>query len=936
MLGLTLRKEFQGRRLKGTEIELTNEKKTGATQVPASEFLEITYPTADVLKALEALAPDHGRPVVLLGERGQGKSHLLAVLHHALSDAPATESWLQTWAERLSNPKIGQLKLRRGMRVIGESLHRQHYRYIWDLLFERHPEGQYIRGKWEGATTPATDIPSDRLILEMLEKHPTALLLDEFQVWYDGLTNTKQYPWRTWAFSFIQMLSEIAKEHPELLLLVVSVRNGNTDAYQQIHRVNPIQVDFKGPSAQQDRRRLLLHRLFENRHQVPPTDIEGLVATHASEFLRLRQEPPADHDKLRHDFLETWPFAPHLMRLLEDQVLVATSAQETRDLIRILVDIFKASGDRSPVLTAADFRLNDDASGIAALLDSMANSHHASLREKAQRNYQAVLETVRVPGTEVPHLAEVIGALWLRSLADGHRAGADRETLQLDVTRDRPIDDNGFQVELTAIEEASFNIHRVGNRLVFREEENPQARLTAEARNDRLFADGSDHAVLAKEVRYVLSGGDGTAKAFRVLVLPREWAADPWIATYETVCPENWDDRLPVVVLPESPEDLEPRLGIWLKDHVSRFRNTVRFLIPRVGCCNAYADRELILLARVILKASEWRGQSPEYGKLQQRYESDLRTRLKDRFDRFAILSVFDYLEPKNCKFHLEGLKARGSHVPEAIETCIRENLWVPEDFEALVLTAAASGDSVGKLLRELKEPRPNREECVPWLGETQMKEKLAGLCARGLIALDLRGMEVLQAKPGESETDALRRMQGRLGTGSHLDQTRILMPQPDPHTGGGSTDPTKKDPDAGRTGGQGGSHGKESPTDGTGKSEGPGGSGNPSGNGKEGTGDKGPHPGPDGAGQPKGEKTPGDLFTGGAARKVVELSTSAPTSPLNLLGRVESWAIGPGTRLSDVTVKLNAASGAQLQKLIRDLPEGLTYELSLKKEQDQ
>ena len=42
------------------------------------------------------------------------------------------------------------------------------------------------------------------------------------------------------------------------------------------------------------------------------------------------------------------------MHLLEDQVLVATEAQDTRDLIRILVDLFKNRGDKSPVITAAD------------------------------------------------------------------------------------------------------------------------------------------------------------------------------------------------------------------------------------------------------------------------------------------------------------------------------------------------------------------------------------------------------------------------------------------------------------------------------------------------------------------------------------------------------------------------------------------------------
>jgi hypothetical protein len=60
MLGLSLRQEFKGRRLKGTAIELSNEANTGATQVSAKEFLEITYPTHDLLKGIEAVGPNQG------------------------------------------------------------------------------------------------------------------------------------------------------------------------------------------------------------------------------------------------------------------------------------------------------------------------------------------------------------------------------------------------------------------------------------------------------------------------------------------------------------------------------------------------------------------------------------------------------------------------------------------------------------------------------------------------------------------------------------------------------------------------------------------------------------------------------------------------------------------------------------------------------------
>jgi hypothetical protein len=202
MLGLTLREEFQGKRLKGTAIELTNEKNTGATQVPADKFLEITYPTTDVLKALDALKAGQGRPLALIGERGQGKSHLLGTIYHALADGTATASWLGTWAQRLSNSKMADIPLRSGMKIICESLHRQRYKFLWDLLLDNHSHGEFIRGKWDALGSKKTDVPPDVLILELLQKQPVALLLDEFQTWFDGLTNTKQYPWKHWAFNF--------------------------------------------------------------------------------------------------------------------------------------------------------------------------------------------------------------------------------------------------------------------------------------------------------------------------------------------------------------------------------------------------------------------------------------------------------------------------------------------------------------------------------------------------------------------------------------------------------------------------------------------------------------------------------------------------------------------------------------------------------------
>ena len=310
MLGLTLRSEFQGRKLTGTAIELSNESGSGATQQSAQDFLDITYPTHDLLKGIEAVGPDQGRPVVVIGERGLGKSHLMAALYHAVNDPEATSEWLKSWSNALNNQQIQEIQLRKDMLVIGESLHRQRYKFLWDLLFDRHPHGTYIKGKWEGMGAGKTDTPSDELILEMLRNKPTMLLLDEFQTWFDGLTNNKQFPWKNWAFNFIQILSEIAKEHPELLVLVVSVRNGDTDAYQQIHRVNPIQIDFKAGGSperiQHDRRRMLLHRLFNNRMHISETAIDCAASTHIAEYFRLQNVPSSEQGRKRKEFSESW------------------------------------------------------------------------------------------------------------------------------------------------------------------------------------------------------------------------------------------------------------------------------------------------------------------------------------------------------------------------------------------------------------------------------------------------------------------------------------------------------------------------------------------------------------------------------------------------------------------------------------------------------
>jgi hypothetical protein len=53
------------------------------------------------------------------------------------------------------------------------------------------------------------------------------------------------------------------------------------------------------------------------------------------------------------------------------------------------------------------------------------------------------------------------------------------------------------------------------------------------------------------------------------------------------------------------------------------------------------------------------------------------------------------------------------------------------------------------------------------------------------------------------------------------------------------------------------------------------------------------------------------------------------------LIGKLEGWGIGPATKVADVAIKVSAASGAQLRELLKKLPDGMIFEISLEKEAD-
>ena len=248
---LNLRPEFLAKHMRATAIELSNKQNSGWAQRPdPSDLLEMTYPTADVQRALDAISTAAaGRPVVFIGQRGHGKSHIMAVLHHAFGNKDPVQAWAKAWGAKLASAKLQGVVLQKGFFPISETMSNQEYPSLWDLIFDRHPKGAYFKGCFAAS---GTMLPAKSLLQDMFNQQRTALILDELQTWFDGLQDDPSDHGpkrRQWAFNFLQILSELAKDRPDLLSLVVSVRDSTTEAYRQVHRVGPMLIDFKGETA---------------------------------------------------------------------------------------------------------------------------------------------------------------------------------------------------------------------------------------------------------------------------------------------------------------------------------------------------------------------------------------------------------------------------------------------------------------------------------------------------------------------------------------------------------------------------------------------------------------------------------------------------------------------------------------------------------------
>ena len=104
-------------------------------------------------------------------------------------------------------------------------------------------------------------------------------------------------------------------------------------------------------------------------------------------------------------------------------------------------------------------------------------------------------------------------------------------------------------------------------------------------------------------------------------------------------------------------------------------------------------DRELLVLARAVSLAMLWKKTESVYGDLQKKYQTELTTKLKSRFDRFAILGEWNFADPSKCRFEEQSHGTQGDKIPEAVDAIIKKTVFEPEEFELIGVDDAPRHD---------------------------------------------------------------------------------------------------------------------------------------------------------------------------------------------------------------------------------------------------
>lgn len=409
-----------------------------------TDFLELTYPTADVRRVIQTLhrrfSGDRDAPGLFLfeGLKGSGKSHLLLLVYHLFQNRSSAQSWLDRCQLSCAVPQEAVVVINK---FTDMPLHS-----VWDFIFTRltgkSPEQRGLQ-------------PGLEEVKAALGDRSLVLILDELE---QGIRVISDSAIQAQNIAFLQMLSEWSHRETQVTLFA-SIYSDLVEPGSTLKRVDPFRIRFEHAA---DKARVVLHRLFENHRDLDPRTFRSVVDSYLGAW---RRHQAVRSDELAARLTDSYPFSPDILEIVLDRVPARGGFQNVRGALGFLARLVNLTHQQADLITPAHANLIDPE--VAIRLQDLDSS--GDLIARARDNMREL--------SSYPLIAGLGATAMLYTLSGtGRDRGATREHLVRAVVTPS-TDINEFEKALLALQRYGSYFHVQEGRYFFDREENADAKV---------------------------------------------------------------------------------------------------------------------------------------------------------------------------------------------------------------------------------------------------------------------------------------------------------------------------------------------------------------------------------------------------------------------------------------------------------------------------
>ncbi|GBD86108.1 hypothetical protein BMS3Abin03_00017 [bacterium BMS3Abin03] len=616
------------------DLENLRSKKRKTIETSPEEFLNLTFPTGDVKTVLENLHQrfNSSEPTaglfLLEGFKGSGKSHLELLIYHLFTNSRLGQEWLKKNNLECILPENAIVTIHKFTDFPMDSL--------WTLVFE----------KLNASTLLEKDsLPNLDKLREALNGKQLVLILDEVELGFDSIPNKHQ---KAQNLSFLQMLSEEANRSENASVTIfASVYDANNEPGATLKRVPRIDIKFSEP---QDRKRVVLHRLFSNYGLHDKAKVETVVQSYVNQWKR---NDVLIDEKYIDEFKESYPFSPELMDMLMNRVL-RKNFQGNRGPLGLLGRVVRNNHKIANVLTAAHLNLNDK--GISNLLIDL--DPNQVFIQCAQNDLNDLQERVLAN--------EIVSATLIATLSStGNIKGIkDYELARQIINPD--VDYNDYTTTLFALEKYGAFFQHTEDNYFFDTQEKPYAKV--EYKSLRIDDGKALEFALDRWSKYVFN--DASAVVLRDLKIVKSQLM-------------QLDKNSPRIVL--SPNRLQDNEREELYKGLEN-QNLVILLEPRSDSFSVFTNQDIIKWAKLSLAAADLKTSASSYDRKRQyeRIEIENAKYIDDAFRKAGLSYVIIRVENGKLKFELESLSK--AYTRQDVIDYLKQNVYPRQVFEEHIL----------------------------------------------------------------------------------------------------------------------------------------------------------------------------------------------------------------------------------------------------------